>query len=118
MKKQLKELILGLSGSSLSITFALGLLSSSLPSLAQVDSQLKPGQFENNAEKDPYFGGNNSGDFNIFNLMRNAQMGTLRNSSELIEEQRQDWDKGTEDFLRQQRERLGKPAIPTQTSGN
>jgi hypothetical protein len=118
MKKQLKESIWRFGSCGLSATFALCLLSTSLPSLAQLDPKANPGQFENNAEKDPYFGGNNPGDFSLFNLMRNAQLGNQRNSNELIEEQRQEWNKSSEDFLRQQRERLGKPSTPTQPTGN
>jgi hypothetical protein len=118
MKKQHKRLIGQFSSHSLRATLAVVLLSTSLPAFAQVDPQANPGQFENNAEKDPYFGGSNGTDFSIFNLMRNAQLGTLRNSNELIDEQRQEWDKGAEDFLRQQRERLTKPSTPTQSPGN
>jgi hypothetical protein len=122
MKNQLRELTACLNRASLTAALTLGLLSAALPTLAQVDPQLdsaNPGRFDNPAEQDSSFGGSNGNDFNLFNLMRNAQLGNTRNPNEVIDEQRQDWDKGTNDFLRQQRERLGNqnPSTPTQPSG-
>lgn len=118
MNKHLQTSIWRVSCAALTLALA----SVTLPSLAQVNDPINPGQFENNAEKDPYFGGSNGSDFNVLNLMRNAQLGTLRNSNELIDEQRQDWNKGADDFRRQQLERLGNsntaPSPVTPPSGN
>lgn len=110
-KYHLKE-ICHYSRRGLSATLTLALLSISLPSLAQVNNPINPGEFENNAERDAVFGGGNDSDFNLFNLMRNAQIGTLRNSNEVIDEQRQDLQKGADDFRRQQLERLGNTNAP------
>ena len=99
-------------------TVAIALTTSLLPQAtsAQVEQsvpasvQSQPFDSNRSQERDSFSGNLGNNDFSVFNLIHQAQLGTLRDLSEFSQEQNRNITSEAEKFRLEQRRRLGNPS--------
>lgn len=104
--------------SAFTSTVAIALTTSLLPQAAsaQVEQsvpasvQSQPFDSTPSQERDSFSGSLGNSDFSVFNLIHQAQMGTLRDLSEFSQEQNRNITSEAEKFRLEQRRRLGNPS--------